>query len=425
MQVLAANGQSGAASAVSSGTNPVSSTDPQSNIETTVYADGSRGEYWSDDTSWWYREYDAQGNLVHEESGTFDPTSANSGLNTAYQTNQAANDAGKPETPPAPVRADDHSGSATDNIPGDAASQVVPSTGIVTFLAKPRLESLDENFFPPELNGFRGKIEKLGNGLFGLTDAQGKFVGIYDIETGRVHWSDNGQEYSIPLEDIIDRASRDKTTPKSWQELFRDIGLPERAIPQLPPTSYPSPGDTNSSDTDPLPSIEQSLSPGNIPTHNYNGNQHELLEIGRGFSHLGEIIVAGQPSPISRGTGVGASRRNASTEILPFDAGPIHHIATNKNFKSALNGGPWSARFEKMFRRAGMSLDDALNKVRVPGHKGPHPEIYHSTIFDRLRAATNGLSGNAYNQGLRSELRKLAAELRTPGSLLNKLVTGT
>jgi len=111
MQVLAANGQSGAASAVSSGTNPVSSTDPQSNIETTVYADGSRGEYWSDEYSWWYREYDAQGYLIHEESGTFDQTSANSGLNTAYQTNQAANEAGKPETPPAPPRAKPTTGS--------------------------------------------------------------------------------------------------------------------------------------------------------------------------------------------------------------------------------------------------------------------------------------------------------------------------
>lgn len=70
-----------------------------------------------------------------------------------------------------------------------------------------------------------------------------------------------------------------------------------------------------------------------------------------------------------------------------------------------------------------MNLDDALNKVSVPGHKGPHPEAYHQEIFDRLTSATNGLNGTAYNDALQTELNAIAKELQTPGSVLNSLVT--
>ncbi len=57
--------------------------------------------------------------------------------------------------------------------------------------------------------------------------------------------------------------------------------------------------------------------------------------------------------------------------------GPIHHIATNKNSVSSVRGGPWTPRFERIFKRAGITLQNAVNKVRVWGHKGPHPEAYH------------------------------------------------
>ena len=61
----------------------------------------------------------------------------------------------------------------------------------------------------------------------------------------------------------------------------------------------------------------------------------------------------------------------------------------------AVRGGPWSPRFKAMFDRAGMSLDDAANKVAVPGHKGPHPQAYHEEVFERLSTATEGLTGDA------------------------------
>ncbi len=87
----------------------------------------------------------------------------------------------------------------------------------------------------------------------------------------------------------------------------------------------------------------------------------------------------------------------------PPVTGPVHHIATNKNNVSARTGGPWTPRFKAIFDAAGMSLDDALNKVSVPGHVGPHPAKYHQIIFDRLTQAVRGkVPGTpGYRQGAR------------------------
>jgi hypothetical protein len=103
--------------------------------------------------------------------------------------------------------------------------------------------------------------------------------------------------------------------------------------------------------------------------------------------------------------------------------GPIHHICTNKNCASAVAGGPWTPRFDAIFNKAGMKLDDALNKIAVLGHKGPHPEAYHQAVFRRLESATSGLSGSAYRDALQTELGVIGREIQTPGSVLNGLVT--
>ncbi|MBZ0143937.1 MAG: AHH domain-containing protein, partial [Rhodocyclaceae bacterium] len=103
--------------------------------------------------------------------------------------------------------------------------------------------------------------------------------------------------------------------------------------------------------------------------------------------------------------------------------GPWHHGMTNKNWVSTLRGGPWSPRFAAMAKKAGMTLDDLANKVRVPGHFGPHPEAYHQAVFDRLTAATQGLSGDAYGTAFRTELAAVLTESATEGSVLNLLLT--
>jgi RHS repeat-associated protein len=118
-----------------------------------------------------------------------------------------------------------------------------------------------------------------------------------------------------------------------------------------------------------------------------------------------------------------SARNGVRHKLQSATRAPKHHIATNKNFVSTARGGPWSQKFEALFKRAGMSLDDELNKIAVPGHKGPHPREYHETIFRRLQSATAGTRGAAYRMFLKQELKALAQEARTQGSQLNKWLT--
>lgn len=95
---------------------------------------------------------------------------------------------------------------------------------------------------------------------------------------------------------------------------------------------------------------------------------------------------------------------------------------TNKNHISPARGGPWTPRFEDMAERAGITLDDAANRVRVPGHRGPHPEEYHREVFDRLSRATEGLSDSTYVTAFLAELDAIRTEAATAGSALNRLL---
>ncbi|MCP3137512.1 AHH domain-containing protein [Pyxidicoccus xibeiensis] len=134
----------------------------------------------------------------------------------------------------------------------------------------------------------------------------------------------------------------------------------------------------------------------------------------------GVITIALDPEAVAetaRGTPAVASEPVAT-------AAHEHHIATNKWWDSFNLGGPWSPRFQKLFDRAGMSLDDAANRVRVPGHKGPHPQKYHEEIYERLEDSMEGCrSIQRCREVLVGELQVLAREITTAGSRLNALVT--
>jgi RHS repeat-associated protein len=112
-------------------------------------------------------------------------------------------------------------------------------------------------------------------------------------------------------------------------------------------------------------------------------------------------------------------------QLWVHNACDIHHLATNKNYISTARGGPWSPRLEPLFKKAGMTMEDVLNKVQVAGHAGPHPEAYHQAVFDRLVKATEGLSGEAYTKAFQAELTAIGQEAKTSGTLLNQLITKT
>jgi HNH/ENDO VII superfamily nuclease len=109
----------------------------------------------------------------------------------------------------------------------------------------------------------------------------------------------------------------------------------------------------------------------------------------------------------------------------PVDAeGPEHHIATDKWTEATHSGGPWTPKFQKIFDRAGMSLNDPANRVRIKGHKGPHPEEYHREVFKRLNEAVEDCSSiKQCRESLTKALRGIADEIATEGTKLNKLIT--
>ncbi|NOK13161.1 AHH domain-containing protein [Corallococcus exercitus] len=109
-----------------------------------------------------------------------------------------------------------------------------------------------------------------------------------------------------------------------------------------------------------------------------------------------------------------------SSGQIPGDAeGPVHHICTNKNLVSAATGGPWTPACEEIFEKAGMTLEDVANKVRLKGHEGPHPELYHSQVVNRLQATVRTCrTTEACRAKLMNELANIASELLTPGSEL-------
>ncbi|PTL85086.1 AHH domain-containing protein [Vitiosangium sp. GDMCC 1.1324] len=121
---------------------------------------------------------------------------------------------------------------------------------------------------------------------------------------------------------------------------------------------------------------------------------------------------------------VTSARTTGACDDSKKDDNHAHHLCTNKNDKSESNGGPWTPRFEELFDRAGISLDDPANIVYLRGHKGPHPEEYHSDIFERLsKALVNCRTRAGCRAKLVEELDRIAGEVCTPGSKLNKLAT--
>ncbi len=123
--------------------------------------------------------------------------------------------------------------------------------------------------------------------------------------------------------------------------------------------------------------------------------------------------------------GAGASLRTACADgVFKLLGYSWHHLATNKNFISAARGGPWTPRFRAIFAMAGMTLEDAANKVYLLGHTGPHSEAYHREVFRRLRDAVKDCrTRSACRVALTRELNNIAGEVCTPGSELHALAT--
>lgn len=109
----------------------------------------------------------------------------------------------------------------------------------------------------------------------------------------------------------------------------------------------------------------------------------------------------------------------------------LHHIATwyRRTAKGSWwNAAPsgWGPAFKELFESANLSLRRAKeNLLPVPGHKGPHPDLYHFIVHHRLVQAVSGLQPHtaAFRKAFTAELDEIAQEIKTPGSFLNRILT--
>jgi len=85
-----------------------------------------------------------------------------------------------------------------------------------------------------------------------------------------------------------------------------------------------------------------------------------------------------------------------------------HHIATIY--------GKWGLRYRKLFRQAGMAMNDAANALPMPPamHKGgPHSDGYHSYVYRELSEAVGSKTGQAAREALTEALVKIGNKLDT------------
>ncbi len=138
----------------------------------------------------------------------------------------------------------------------------------------------------------------------------------------------------------------------------------------------------------------------------------------------GSLVVSGVAVGTAASAASGGGAGSACTDgSVKKDGYQWHHIATNKNNRAEVRGGPWTPRFEELFESAGMSLKDPANLVYLNAHQGPHPEAYHGVIFERLQGALAGCRTVTHCRSLLSEeLKELASEVCTHGSMLHRLV---
>lgn len=120
--------------------------------------------------------------------------------------------------------------------------------------------------------------------------------------------------------------------------------------------------------------------------------------------------------------GPGAAPMGTVGGIQGDAEGTVHQLCAGT--ASEADGGPWTRRFQELFGKAGMRLEDSANQIRIKGHRGPHPEAYHARVFELLSDAMGGCGDTGRcRAALTRELARVARELVTKGTELRSLVT--
>jgi hypothetical protein len=96
-----------------------------------------------------------------------------------------------------------------------------------------------------------------------------------------------------------------------------------------------------------------------------------------------------------------------------------HHIVTKYSNAARKWTQNWARKSQAILARAGIGLNSIKNKVDLLLHHGPHPELYHQRVYERLAEVADGLRGAALTKAIEEELAKIAEELRADPSKLS------
>ena len=64
----------------------------------------------------------------------------------------------------------------------------------------------------------------------------------------------------------------------------------------------------------------------------------------------------------------------------------------------------WTKKSQALLKKGKIGVNSKLNKVHVNPHRGPHPELYHQRVFERLDQAAGRRTGQALHDALEREL---------------------
>jgi hypothetical protein len=97
----------------------------------------------------------------------------------------------------------------------------------------------------------------------------------------------------------------------------------------------------------------------------------------------------------------------------------VHHVVSR--YSNATRGWArnWSELARAILAEAGVGVESQSNKLRLPGHWGPHPELYHRVVFERLQRAAEGRTGAELTEKVRQELQKIMEDLLADPSRLS------
>ena len=110
----------------------------------------------------------------------------------------------------------------------------------------------------------------------------------------------------------------------------------------------------------------------------------------------------------------GPSRR--TTELAPPQSVPApvsnsHHVVSRYGNTGRGWQRNWTQEAQGILDRAGVRVESGANRVTLPGHEGPHPELYHQRVYERLSEAERNRTGQARTDAVRHELQRIADDL--------------